>query len=210
MGNLLFIDDHGAIRSGLALLAESAGHRVSGTAASIAVGREKVLEHRPDLVVVDQALPDGLGHELIAELRPAVASKFLLYTGLEDPAVFVACLESGAEGFALKGGSATEFLGAIDAILEGMDYFDPRIGRALRSAATKSDGRLRPREREILALVAAGMETQEIADQLVVSPETVRSHVRNILERLGAHTRAQAVAIALSSGELELRSDALQ
>ncbi|WP_372789364.1 LuxR C-terminal-related transcriptional regulator [Paraconexibacter sp.] len=206
MARLMLIDDHGAVRSGLQLLAESAGHEVVATAATVEAGRRKLLGHRPDLAVVDEALPDGRGHELIAELRHSVDTRFLLYTGLEDPKIFVQCLTSGADGHALKGGSAEELLGAIDNVLDGMNYFDPRIGQALRTADVRT-GRLRPREREVLALVAAGQETQEIADRLVLSPETVRSHVRNLLERLGAHTRAQAVAIALTEGELVLSAE---
>lgn len=200
----MFVDDHGAVLSGLSLLAASAGHEIVATSASVRDARSKLKAHRPDVAVIDVSLPDGMGHDLVTEHRPLLPdTRFLLYTGIEDPEIFLACLACGAEGYALKGGSADEFLAAVAAVADGNTYFDPRIGARLRSAETE-DGRLRPREREILGLVAAGRETQQIAEQLVVSPETVRSHVRNILDRLGAHTRAQAVAIALLDGELTL------
>lgn len=206
MAQVFIVDDHGAIRSGLSLLAESAGHEVVASTGTLADARSKIRGHRPDVAVIDVGLPDGLGHTLVAELRPELPdTRFLLYTGLDDPEIFLACLASGAEGYALKGGSADEFLAALESVIAGQNYFDPRIGARLR-AADKQDGRLRPREREVLGLIAAGNETQQIADHLIVSPETVRSHVRNILDRLGAHTRAQAVAIAILRGELTLTS----
>ncbi len=203
MARVAFIEDHGAIRAGLALLLEQEGHVIVGAAATVAHGERLLRDERIDVAVVDIGLPDGSGADLVArwvERRPETS--FLIYSGLEESSVFLEALEVGGSGIALKGGAPEEFLAAVATVAEGGTYFDPRLAQRLRHDE-RAEGLLRPRELEVLTLIAAGLTTQDIADRLILSPETIRTHVRHLLRRLGAKTRAHAVARGIETGHLD-------
>jgi DNA-binding NarL/FixJ family response regulator len=127
----------------------------------------------------------------------------LLYTGIGDQDTLVRALDCGARGFALKAGSPEELMAALRAVAEGSGYVDERLRSLLLARfTTERIGILSPREREVLDLLAKGLNGEEVAVQLVLSPETVRTHVRNAMEKLEANTRVHAVAIALRQGEI--------
>ncbi|HYF27809.1 MAG TPA: response regulator transcription factor [Baekduia sp.] len=211
MPSLVIVDDHEALREGLAALLRAGGVDVVGTAGNAASGVDLVDVLRPDVAIVDIRLPDGDGIQLTRDLlarHPDLG--VVLYTGDADAELLYDGLDSGARGYALKAGSTQELLGAIDSVASGGSYVDPRLDRILLSPrATSKVPQLSPREREIMHLMAEGLTAEAIAQRITVSVETVRTHVRNVIRKLQARNRVHAIAIALERGEIALDSDAI-
>ena len=206
MTKLVIVDDHEALREGLAALLASHGMEIVGAAGNVAAGLDIVEHATPDIALVDIQLPDGSGIDLTRELiarRPELG--VILYTGDSDAERLYSGLDSGARGYALKAGSMDELLAAIERVKEGGSYVDPRLDRILLSPrATAHVPQLSPREREIMHLMAEGRTAEAIADEISVSVETVRTHVRNVIRKLQARNRVHAIAIALERGEIAL------
>ena len=209
MTKLVIIDDHEALREGLVALLGHGGMEVVGTAGNVAAGVDLVAHADPDVAIVDIRLPDGSGIELTRDLlsrRPELG--VILYTGDSDAELLYDGLDSGARGYALKAGSMDELLHAIERVGAGGSYVDPRLDRILLSPrATANVPQLSPREREIMHLMAEGRTADAIADEISVSVETVRTHVRNVIRKLQARNRVHAIAIALERGEIALDPD---
>jgi DNA-binding NarL/FixJ family response regulator len=201
--NVVIVDDHVALRRGMELLLRRAGHHVVGTADNAEAAEALILRRKPDVALVDLSLPGKSGAELTRSLlaeEPGL--RIMLYTGAADEAQLLEGLDAGAAGFALKTGDPEELQQAILTVAAGEDYLDPRLAPLLARAG---NGRLRilsPREREILGLISQGLSGEDAAKQLFLSSETVRTHVRNAMSKLGAATRAHAVALALQRGEI--------
>lgn len=196
---VVVVEDHLALRKGVELLLRREGLRVTGVADSADEAKRMIVARRPDVAVVDLGLGQGDGMEVAREVVaqwPDAA--MLLYTGgsVSDTVVRDA-LDSGARGIALKSGTPRELIQAIRAVAAGKEYVDPRLANLLPEAAESSVSRLSPRESEVLDLMADGLKTEEIAQRLVLSPQTVETHVRNLKRKLGARTRVHALAIAL-------------
>ena len=198
------IEDHLALRKGLELLLKGTEFSVAGTADDAEEGQQLIERLEPDVAIVDIGLPGRSGLDLtrrIVRAHPDVG--VLLYTGIGDQETLVRALDSGARGFALKAGSPEELLAAIRAVAAGESHVDERLRPLLLARfTTERIGVLSPREREVLDLLAQGLNGEEVAARLVLSPETVRTHVRNAMEKLEANTRVHAVAIALRQGEI--------
>jgi DNA-binding NarL/FixJ family response regulator len=206
MTKLVIVDDHEALREGLVALLRGHGLEVVGTAGNVAAGIDLVEHAEPDVAIVDIRLPDGSGIELTRELlaqRPELG--VVLYTGDADAELLYSGLDSGARGYALKAGSMEELGAAIERVAQGGSYVDPRLDRILLSPrATARLPQLSPREREIMHLMAEGRTAEAIADEISVSVETVRTHVRNVIRKLQARNRVHAIALALERGEIAL------
>jgi DNA-binding NarL/FixJ family response regulator len=206
MTKLVIVDDHEALREGLASLLAGHGMEIVGAAGNVAAGLDLVEHSAPEIAIVDIQLPDGSGIDLTRELlarRPELG--VILYTGDSDAELLYSGLDSGARGYALKAGSMAELVGAIERIAAGGSYVDPRLDRILLSPrATAQVPQLSPREREIMNLMAEGMTAEAIANELNVSVETVRTHVRNVIRKLQARNRVHAIALALERGEIAL------
>ena len=202
--SVVIIEDHLALRKGLELLLRGGDIRVIGTADDAEDGQRVIKRSRPDVAIVDIGLPGSSGLDLARKIiaeDPEVG--VLLYTGIGDQDVLVRALDSGARGFALKAGPPEELLAAIHAVARGDTYVDERLRPLLLARfTTERIGVLSPREREVLDLLAQGLNGEEVAARLILSPETVRTHVRNAMEKLEANTRVHAVAIALRQGEI--------
>ena len=201
---VVIVEDHLALRKGLELLLRGKEFSVIGTADDAEQGQLLIERSRPDVAIVDIGLPGPSGLDLTRKLlKSAPDLGVLLYTGISDKDTLARALDSGARGFALKAGSPDELLAAIRAVARGGTYVDERL-RPLMVSRFKSEriGVLSPREREVLDLLAKGLNGEEVAKRLVLSPETVRTHVRNAMEKLEASTRVHAVAIALRQGEI--------
>jgi DNA-binding NarL/FixJ family response regulator len=202
--DVVLVDEHEALREGLENLLDSRGIRTIGTAGTAATATELLSELRPDVAVVGIKLPDESGLRLTRRLllaQPDLA--VLIYTGVENVATLAEALECGARGFALKLGSIAQLIQGLRLVARGERYVDPRI-RALLDAEV--DGGLlllTRREREIFDLLAQGLTGEEIASRLTLSPDTVRTHVRNGMEKLHQHTRTGAVVKALKAHEIE-------
>lgn len=200
--SLVLVEQHEALRDGLAVLLERRGFTVLGCATTAADGEELIAEREPDVAVVGVDLPDERGTELVRRLNGSgLDSKFVIYTGLKDPDLLEAAYRSGARGLVAKPAGLSVLVEALREVWRGGRYFDPsfREGNGNGNGSTKT---LSSRESEILSMLAQGLTGEQIAKRLVLSPETVRTHVRNAMEKLDARTRTEAVVKALELEEI--------
>lgn len=201
---MLLADDHEVVREGLRLALLRSPHiRVVGEAPDGETAVSLAERRRPDVIVMDLRMPGMDGIEATEEImRRLPDAKVLIFTAYSERALLQRGLESGARGYILKEAPHETLLRAIEKVAIGETFVDP----ALMSALTHSRGGtdvLTPREREILQLLADGMSNADVAGQLFISQETVKSHVRHILTKLEADTRTQAVAIALRDAMID-------
>jgi DNA-binding NarL/FixJ family response regulator len=201
--SLVLVEHHEALRDGLAVLLERRGFSVVGCATTAARAEQVICERHPDVAVVGVDLPDERGTELIRRLQGEVnGTRFVIYTGLTDPDLLEAAYRSGARGLVAKPAGLTALVEALRKVWRGGRYFDPSFS----PKGDNGDGTARElsgRETEILTLLARGLTGEEIAKRLVLSPETVRTHVRNAMGKLEARTRTEAVVKALQRGEIQ-------
>jgi len=199
------VDDHPIVRDGIVANLQDAGDIVvAGTAGSAAEALALVRRERPDVVLLDLELPDRSGLELIVELKAALPQlRIVIFSAYGGEERVAAALSRGADSYVLKGTPSDEVLETIRSAVAGQ----PRLGaevaaQLLRSLHTPRRERVTPREREVLGLLAEGLSNRAIAARLNVAERTVRFHVGEILERLGAESRTQAVAFAKQRGLL--------
>jgi DNA-binding NarL/FixJ family response regulator len=200
--SLVLVEPHEVLRDGLAMLLEQRGFEVRGCATSAAGGEEVIAERHPDVAVVGVDLPDERGTELVRRMSDhPPCPKFLIYTGLEDPDMLEAAYRSGARGLVAKPSGLEELVDALREVGRGGRYFDRSFVKEDGEMASPQKA-LSRREAEVLTFLAEGMTGEQIARGLVLSPETVRTHVRNAMETLHARTRTEAVVKALDRGEI--------
>lgn len=200
----VIVEDHDALSRGLELVLGKAGIDVIGSARTEQEGYEVIVRERPGLAVVDLGLEEGSGVELarrIAESQPDVG--VLIYTGLDDQGLLREALDSGARGFALKAGPARDLVAAARAVAAGGSYVDPHLTFLLGEAAAEV-AVLSPREGEVMALLAGGLKGPQVAERLRISSDTVRTHIENAMQKLGARTRVQAIAICIEHGLIDI------
>jgi DNA-binding NarL/FixJ family response regulator len=203
--SLVLVDDHVALRDGLGVLLERRGFRVLATANSAGAGEEAIMEHDPGIAIIDLDLPDEPGMALIKRLVARGGdSKFLVYTGLTDPSLLSEALDSGADGFVAKPGGLSILVEGLREVSRGGSFRDPSLVKLSRLGGSAAR-LLSRREAEILELLSTGLTGEEIAERLVLSPETVRTHVRNAMRKLDARTRTEAVVRALEREEIRQR-----
>ena len=211
MTKLAIIDDHEVLREGLEILLGDAGLEIVATAGNAATAMDLVALTDPDVALIDVRLPDASGIDLTRELvarRPQLG--VLLYTGDSDTDLLYEGLASGARGYLLKSGSTTELVQAIEQVGGGGTFVDPRLDQIVAGDRGTPGGasQLSPREREVMRKMAAGGTAEAVADDLGLSVETVRTHVRNAIRKLGARNRVHAIALALDRGEISVSADA--
>jgi DNA-binding NarL/FixJ family response regulator len=209
---VLLVEDHAMVARGLeAALAGEGDLDVVGIAGSVDEGVRRFGQLAPDVVVMDYRLPDGDGTDATRRIRGLDAdATVLLLTGADDPSVVSAALEAGCSGFVSKGRDVEELASAIRAVSRGAAVFPADLlARALGPATDlqQPGADLTAREREVLAMLADGCSTEEIGSTLFLSLHTVRNHVRNILSKLHARTKLEAVVIAARAGLVDLRPD---
>ena len=207
---VVLAEDHPLFRDALeALIDGLAGLEVVATTSSIDELLRQVQTHQPHVAVVDLGLADGSALGALAKLRDvAPGCRVLVLTSADDDAAVYAALRAGAHGYLLKSASPADIAQAIRTVARGDGIFDgsvvERITRHLvtggRASATTAFPQLSPRERDVLAMVAGGSSNAEIADHYVLSLKTVRNHVSNILTKIGAATRAEAIVMARDAG----------
>ncbi len=201
---VLLADDHEVVREGLRLALLRSPHiRVVGEAPDGETAVSLAERRRPDVIVMDLRMPGMDGIEATEEImRRLPDAKVLIFTAYSERALLQRGLESGARGYILKEAPHETLLRAIEKVAAGETFVDPALMAALTQSRGGSDV-LTPREREILQLLADGLSNADVAGQLFISQETVKSHVRHILTKLEADTRTQAVAIALRDAMID-------
>jgi DNA-binding NarL/FixJ family response regulator len=208
--SIVVVEDHPTVREGLCLVLEREGFAVVARVGTAEEGHAAIVGANPSVALVDVDLPDGSGVDLTRRLlRRDARLGVLLYTGLEDPGVLEAALASGARGFTLKTSAPATMLNAVRAVAAGGTFVDPGVRHRLAAVTGDQDPAPLPRvltvrEREVLGHLAEGLSVEEIAADLVLSTETIRTHVRNAMGKLGTRTRAHAIVVALRRGELAL------
>ena len=193
-------DDHTAVLDAVSrVLRDADDVELVGTAGDGESAARLIENTKPDVAILDVRMPKRSGIELARELSESQSPvKVILYTGDADRARLLEALDAGARGFLLKEAPLDDLLRAIEIVLRGGTYVDPGLNSTLIGAeATSRLPLLTQREREILRLLADGMRDVDVAKRLFLSPHTVRTHVRNAMEKLDADTRTQAVATAL-------------
>jgi len=205
---VLVVDDHQVVRLGLRTLMsvvddlEWVGEAGNGQEALALVG-----ELLPDVVLMDLKMPVMDGPTAIAQIRsdyPSVGVVAL--TSLEDESMAARALEAGAIGYLFKDASEDELVGAIRLAAKGQGVVAPEAMRALvaQRTAAQYEVQLTEREEEVLRLVGRGFTNPQIADALGISVSTVSFHVHNVLDKLGAKTRTEAVSIAAREGLIDI------
>jgi DNA-binding NarL/FixJ family response regulator len=203
MLSVLLIDDHVALREGLEVLLERRGVRVIASVGSAADALSWIRDCEPTVAVIDVQLPDESGLQLVGQIRQLrPRTKVLIYTGSVDSLTLSDALETGADGIVLKPAGLDELVDAFRSVARGERHIDPAVGRIL-GASVSAKHLLTKREREVFALLARGESGEEIAEGLFLSPETVRTHIRNAMGKLQAKTRTEAVVRAIVTGEVE-------
>lgn len=207
---VVLVEDHTLVAQGLvAALAAEADIDVVGVACTVTDGLELVADLAPDVVLTDYRLPDGDGAALTGRVRAAHdATQVVFLTAADDPAVLAAAIEAGASGFVHKSAAIDDVVRAVRAAHAGEVSFRPEelaavIGRTRRTPPGPGSD-LTARELEVLHLLAEGRSTKEMVDRLVLSQHTVRNHVRNIMMKLDAHSKLEAVTIAARAGLVSL------
>ena len=203
---VLIVEDHLAVRRGVELLLTEAGFRIAGIAGSVREARGLFARRRHDVALVDVTLSDGSAIGLVREvLDNDPGAPIVLYTGSGDVGELHKAIDAGARGFVLKSATPAVLVDALESVARGGTMVDPDLaGMLTETQEVTAWSRLSDREQEVIALLASGLNGEEIAARLVLSPETVKTHVRNAMQRLGARTRVHAVAMAMRAHDSRL------
>ncbi|RSS78114.1 DUF1922 domain-containing protein [Streptomyces sp. WAC06614] len=215
---VLVVDDHALFRRGLEIvLAQEEDIQVVGEAGDGAEAVDKAADLLPDIVLMDVRMPRRGGIEACTSIKEvAPSAKIIMLTISDEEADLYDAIKAGATGYLLKEISTDEVATAIRAVADGQSQISPSMASKLltefKSMIQRTDERrlvpaprLTDRELEVLKLVATGMNNRDIAKELFISENTVKNHVRNILEKLQLHSRMEAVVYAMREKILEIR-----
>jgi DNA-binding NarL/FixJ family response regulator len=201
---ILSVDDHPLMREGIAALIRNQPDMLLVAEASN--GREAVAsfrEHEPDITLMDIRLPDMSGIEAVIAIRAAAPqARVIMLTTFEGDVQIQRAFQAGARGYLLKSMPPRELLAGIREVHGGRKLVPPEVAAQLTEHL--GEEALTARELEVLQQVAAGNRNRDVAERLRISEETVKVHVKHIMEKLGAKDRTGAVAIALRRGIIQL------
>lgn len=201
---ILTADDHPLLREGIAALVSAEPDME--VVAQASTGREAIEQfrrHRPDVTLMDLQMPEMGGLDAIIAIRGEFPdARVVVLTTYAGDVQVARALKAGARGYLLKGEVHTSLLETIRGVHAGKKRLPPDVAAEL--AIHTTDDQLTPRELDILKLIAKGNANKEIAAQLSIREDTVKSHVGNILEKLGANDRTHAVTIGIKRGIIEL------
>jgi len=200
----LSVDDHPLLREGIAaLVANQADMQVVAEASNGREALEMFRKHRPDVTLMDLQMPEMSGIDAMSSIRGEFPdARIIVLTTYTGDVQISRALKAGARAYLLKGSLRKELPETIRAVHAGQKRVSSEVAAEIAEHAT--DAVLTPREVDVLRLVADGNANKEIAAQLSLTEETVKSHVRNILAKLGANDRTHAVAIGLKRGIFNL------
>ena len=206
--DVLIVDDHQLFAEVIRSALEAMGNRVLDIAVTARDGLEAARRHRPDLVLLDIGLPDesglALGRRILEEFPDA---RVVAVTALQDAQAVAEAMRIGFQGYVTKDTPMRQFLTTVSAVVDGQVVLPKHLARRAAGAKTQDEAQvalvvdqLTGRERQVLTSLARGGSTLQIARELGVSPNTVRTHTQNILTKLGVHSRLEAVAFAIRHG----------
>ena len=203
---ILAVDDHPLLREGIAALVNAEPDmKLVAEASNGHEAIEQFRLHRPDVTLMDLQMPDFNGVEAIDRIQQEHGNaRIIVLTTYTGDVQVLRALKAGARAYILKGHVHRELLDTIRAVHAGEKRIPPEIAGALADHAT--DDALTAREIDVLRLIAAGNANKNIADQLAIGEATVKTHVTNILSKLGANDRAHAVTIGLKRGIIDLNT----
>ena len=212
------IDDHWVLVDSLTLmLGQEPDLEFLGSADTLAKGRELLGRISPDVLLLDVSLPDGNGLDLVQEIHEFnPETKIIVLTSYTDETTLMRAIDIGVNGFISKNASLKELMVTIRQVAEGEIAMPTsllmglimRMPRDKNAAYREEKGweRLTLREQEILEQLAKGKSGEAISEELHIAPLTVRTHIRNLMAKLGAHTRLEAVTFALKNGVIDSHS----
>jgi DNA-binding NarL/FixJ family response regulator len=201
---VLSVDDHPLLREGLAAIINSQPDMVLVAQASNAQeGIQQFRKHRPDVTLMDLRLPDKSGIDAMIDVRSEFPeARIVMLTTFEGDVEIQRALEAGARGYMLKSMPPKDLVEVIRQVHAGKKRIPPQLAAQL--AEHLSDEDLTVREIEVLSQIAGGNRNRDIAEKLFITEETVKVHIKHIMEKLGASDRTQAVAIGIRRGIIEL------
>ncbi len=207
---LMVVDDHALFRAGLiSLLGEMAEFQVVGEAGDGRTALDLLRQAHPDVLLLDVNMPGMSGVDVVRELRSLARNdqpRVLMLTISKSEEDLLGAITAGADGYLLKNAEPDELRKAILHVYQGMSVLSPQVTRQVLRAAISgepnraSESGLSAREMEVLECLAQGKTTLQIAAELFISENTVKTHVRHILEKLEASNRAEAVSKAAQMG----------
>jgi NarL family two-component system response regulator LiaR len=213
--SIAIVDDHWVLVDSLTLmLGQEPDFAFLGSADTLAKGRELLKRISPDVLLLDVSLPDGNGLDLVKEIHEfGSETKIIVLTSYTDESTLMKAIDLGVNGFLSKNASLKELLVTIRQVAEGEIAMPTsllmglimRMPRDKNAAYREEKGweRLTLREQEILEQLARGKSGEAISEELHIAPLTVRTHIRNLMSKLGVHTRLEAEAFALKNGMIE-------
>jgi two-component system response regulator NreC len=207
---ILLVDDHAVVRSGLRLLLDrEEGMTAVDEAATADEAIFRMIEHKPDVLLIDVTMPGTSGIEAIPKLlETSPATKVLVLSMHDDPRYVRDAFAAGASGYVLKEAADSEVVAAIREVASGGSYVNPALGARMVAAEAKEQAEaqadpLSEREHEVLRLLALGHTNQEIAKTLYISVRTAETHRAHIMQKLGLASRAELVRYALAKQLIE-------
>jgi two-component system NarL family response regulator len=198
----LIVDDHPVVRAGVRAVLEQAFDKVEiSDAESIEQVADVASEGKPDVVIIDPWRAGVDVGEIVGRLQSQVKAPIVVFTSDGGARLLSEALKAGVKGYVRKDSPSADLVRAIEAARTGEFYVDPGLSSTI--VLDEGDRTLSARQREILQMLADGMQTDAVAQQLGLSTETVRTHTKRILAKLEASTRTQAVAIGIRHGLIE-------
>ncbi len=198
------VDDHPLLQEGLAAIINNQPDMVLiAQASSAQEGIQLFRKHKPDVTLMDLRLPDKSGIDAMIAIRAEFPeARIIMLTTFEGDVEIQRALEAGARGYMLKSMPPKDLVEVIRQVRAGKKRIPPQLAAQL--AEHMSDEDLTAREIEVLGQIAGGNRNRDIAEKLFITEETVKVHIKHIMEKLGASDRTQAVAIGLRRGIIEL------
>ena len=201
---VMSVDDHPLLREGISkIINDQPDMEVVAVAASGAEAIQRFREHQPDVTLLDLRLPDMHGLDVLMTIRSEFhGARIVMLTTAEGDVEIQRALQAGARGYLLKSMPPKQMTDAVRSVHSGRKCVPPEVAAHIAEHMGESD--LTPRELEVLRHVAGGNRNRDIGALLFISEETVKVHVKNIMEKLGASDRTQAIAIAVRRGIMQL------
>ena len=216
---VLIVEDHDMARKGLSVILSNNSHiEIAGMCADGLEGVDKALEIFPDVVVMDIGLPTIDGIEATKRIKSSNSKiKVLMYTSRESEDDIFDSFQAGADGYITKGATSEQTVSAVLAVSEGAGWLDPAIAKVvltnIRRGSSVNEKRgeinyklgknlygLTEREMEVLALIVDGLTNPQIAEKLVITISTTKTHVHSILQKLYVNSRSKAISMAMKEG----------